>query len=52
MRLIKFEELNGLLDLYKYLNPDDPDLKGTDCINKLWKKNLQLFKHILFCGGR
>jgi GNAT superfamily N-acetyltransferase len=38
VRLIKFEELNGLLDLYKYLNPDDPDLKGTDCINKLWEK--------------
>ena len=38
MRLIKFGELGGLLDLYKYLNPDDPDLKGTYYINKLWGK--------------
>jgi len=26
-----------LLDLYKYLNPDDPDLKGTDYITELWR---------------
>lgn len=26
-----------MLDLYKYLNPDDPDLKGTDYITKLWR---------------
>lgn len=32
VRLIKFDELNELLDLYKYLNPDDPDMKGTDYI--------------------
>ena len=38
MRLIKFEELNGLLDLYKHLNPDDPDMKGTNYINELWKE--------------
>jgi Acetyltransferases len=25
-----------LLDLYKYLNPDDPDIKGTDYITQLW----------------
>jgi hypothetical protein len=30
--------LNGLLDLYQYLNPDDPNLKGSDNINKLWDK--------------
>jgi GNAT superfamily N-acetyltransferase len=28
--------LNGLLDLYKQLNPDDTDMKGTDYINELW----------------
>lgn len=38
MRLIKFEELNGLLDLYKYLNPDDPDMKGMEYIKELWKE--------------
>jgi len=38
VRLIKYEELEGLIDLYTYLNPDDPDLKGTDYINRLWKK--------------
>ena len=47
MRLIKFEELNGLLDLYKYLNPDDPDLKGTDCINKQWKKFTMIQTYII-----
>ena len=26
-----------MLDLYKYLNPDDPDLKGTDYITELWR---------------
>jgi GNAT superfamily N-acetyltransferase len=25
-----------LLELYKYLNPDDPDLRGTDYVNQLW----------------
>jgi RimJ/RimL family protein N-acetyltransferase len=39
VRLIKFEELDRLLDLYKYLNPDDPDLKGTERINELWEKS-------------
>ena len=24
--------------MYKHLNPDDPDLKGTDYINKLWEE--------------
>jgi GNAT superfamily N-acetyltransferase len=24
--------------LYKHLNPDDPDLKGTDYITELWKE--------------
>lgn len=37
-RLIKFDELNGLLDLYRCLNPDDPHMKGTDYINQLWKE--------------
>lgn len=36
VRLIKFDELNELLELYKHLNPDDPDLKGTDYITQLW----------------
>jgi len=39
MRLIKFEELDRLLYLYIYLNPDDPNLKGMDRINKLWEKS-------------
>lgn len=26
-----------MLDLYKYLNLDDPDLKGTDYITELWR---------------
>jgi GNAT superfamily N-acetyltransferase len=38
VRLIKFEELSGLLDLYKFLNPDDPDMRGTEYIKELWKE--------------
>lgn len=26
-----------MLDLYQYLNPDDPDLQGTDYITELWR---------------
>lgn len=38
VRLVKYEELDGLLDLYKYLNSDDPDMKGTEYIKELWKE--------------
>lgn len=38
VRLIKFNELDKLLDLYKYLNPEDPDIKGMDTISKLWNE--------------
>jgi GNAT superfamily N-acetyltransferase len=38
VRLIKFEELSSLLFLYKYLNSDDPDMKGTEYIKELWKE--------------
>jgi hypothetical protein len=38
IRLIKFEELDELLDLHRFLNPDDPDMKGSAYINELWKK--------------
>ena len=34
--LDEINELNELLDLYKYLNSDDPDMKGTDYITQLW----------------
>lgn len=37
-RLIKLDELNGLLDLYQCLNPGDPDMKGTDHITQLWRE--------------
>jgi GNAT superfamily N-acetyltransferase len=33
-----FEEINGLLVLYKYLNPEDPDMSGTEYIKELWKE--------------
>jgi len=40
VRLIKFEELDDLLDLYRQLNPEDPDLKKEGNIIELWKEIL------------
>jgi len=37
-RLIEFNELNMLLELYKHLNPEDKDIAGTDYILDLWKE--------------
>ena len=37
VRLIKFEELDDLLDLYKQLNPENHDLKKEENITQLWK---------------
>ncbi|MGB9928592.1 MAG: GNAT family N-acetyltransferase [Methanosarcina sp.] len=40
VRLIKFEELDQLLDLYKQLNPEDPDIRGLNHVAELWKEIL------------
>ena len=37
IRLIRFDELNELLDLYKQLNPNDPDMSRNESLNELWK---------------
>lgn len=36
VRLIRKEELNELLDLYKHLNNDDPDVHGNVELEGLW----------------
>jgi len=40
-RLIQYHELKQLLDLYKYLNEDDPELELNDELLELWSKILQ-----------
>lgn len=37
VREINFSELNQLLDLYQYLNPDDPQLSMDENLNHLWQ---------------
>ncbi len=38
VRLARYDELNHLLDLYRHLNPDDPDISGAENIKSLWKE--------------
>ncbi|WP_010243815.1 GNAT family N-acetyltransferase [Acetivibrio cellulolyticus] len=38
VRKIKFEELSNLLELYKYLNPEDPELKVDEKLETLWNE--------------
>lgn len=38
IRLIKYDELNKLLELYKHLNPEDPDIKNSDFTEVLWNE--------------
>lgn len=38
VRLIKPDELDLLLDLYRHLNPEDPEIKGTDAVKGLWEE--------------
>jgi len=40
VKLIKFEELDDLLDLYKQLNAEDSGLKRERNITELWKEIL------------
>lgn len=38
VRLIRYDELNKLLDLYKVLNPDDPDVGASESLTPLWNE--------------
>ncbi|MFZ5988231.1 MAG: GNAT family N-acetyltransferase [Bacillota bacterium] len=37
VRLIKFDELQGLLELYRHLNSKDPELAVNESLKGLWK---------------
>jgi len=37
-RFIRFNELNELLNLYKHLHPDDPELQPDSRLSKLWNE--------------
>lgn len=37
-RIIRYEELPKLLNLYKQLHPDDPDVHTNEMLNQLWDK--------------
>jgi ribosomal protein S18 acetylase RimI-like enzyme len=36
VRKVRRDELDKLLELYRYLNPEDPDIFGEEATNKLW----------------
>lgn len=36
VRSMKFEELDSLLELYKHLNPEDPDISKTSLAREIW----------------
>ncbi len=38
VRKVKPEELDKLLDLYRHLNPEDPDIKGQKHIREIWQE--------------
>lgn len=38
VRLINFNELDKLLELYTHLNPEDPDISGETKTRDLWAK--------------
>ena len=38
VRIVRPDELDKLLDLYRHLNPEDPDIKGQKYINKIWQE--------------
>ncbi len=35
-RQIRYDELDKLLELYKFLNPDDPDIRGDEATRNIW----------------
>lgn len=38
VRIVRPDELERLLDLYRHLNPDDPDIKGQKQIEEIWQE--------------
>jgi GNAT superfamily N-acetyltransferase len=38
VRAVRPDELDRLLDLYRHLNPEDPDIKGQKHIKELWRE--------------
>ena len=46
VREVRFNELEQLLNLYKYLNPDDPELPIDKQLTQLWKEILDDPNHV------
>ena len=38
VRTVRPDELDRLLDLYRHLNPEDPDIKGQKHIKEIWQE--------------
>ena len=47
VREIKDDELEKLLELYKHLNPDDPELKVDERVKQIWQAIMEDPNH--FC---
>lgn len=38
VRTVEPGELDRLLDLYRHLNPEDPDIRGQEYIKEIWRE--------------
>jgi len=40
VRLIRYDELDKLLNLYQHLHPEDPDVRDSEVLESLWTEML------------
>ncbi|AGK96201.1 GNAT family N-acetyltransferase [Clostridium pasteurianum] len=54
-RFIKYDELNELLDLYKQLQPEDPDVSNNENLHEIWNSiynNANLYYIVVEVDGK